>query len=621
MGMNFRLMVALSVFTQMCATAAFAAPFAFQTPAQIETRLSQIAKQKKAFAKLHRLANTPGERALHLMELGPPNKQVPAVMVVANMRGDNPRASEAALQLIEHLVGDWQKERQSYRWYVIPVGNPDGYARGFVLPLADNFGNARPVNDDHDDASDEDGPEDLNHDGLITFMRQLHPEGSWLPVADNPVLMKKAEAGKAEAGRYRLYSEGIDNDGDGKINEDGPGGCNPGKNFPHNFKHYTATDGQWAGREPESRAVMRFAFAHPDIAMVLVFGHSNTLRKTPQASADAVTNGKRHKVPARLAARLGLDASEAYPLPELLVMVRAATGFRFMNENMLRTFLGLGAANTPHLDDLPYWQEIGKRYEQFIAEAGLGGAGLDPEEFGNGSIAEWAYYQYGVPTFSLNFWTLPKAPAPLQKEEEDVKKAKAKHLSKADPKKKPQKKDLELQRDRALYAYRAESFLPWTAFDHPSLGKVEIGGRLPRVSLGPRPNEVADLISKQLPFLQNLAALLPLISIERVEIKPKGRQTFLVEAWIANEGFLPYPSYQGKRNGRPSPVYATLAGPSLLFLEGRPRSVIDLLPGSKGSQKVRWLVQGSAGSRLVLEARSQSAGTVTKTLVLKGGKL
>ena len=68
--------------------------------------------------------------------------------------------------------------------------------------------------------------------------------GTYVEVADNPLLMREVDNAKGEVGKYRLFREGVDADGDGKLNEDGPGGVNPGHNFPHNFKHFTKNFGR-----------------------------------------------------------------------------------------------------------------------------------------------------------------------------------------------------------------------------------------------------------------------------------------------------------------------------------------------------------------------------------------
>jgi hypothetical protein len=599
-----------------------------------------------------------------MLEIGPEGKTMPAVLVVANMEGNCPLASEAALELSRLLLAEWQAEFEAFRWYIVPLGNPDGHERYFHQPLGENFLNEKPVNADNDDAVDEDGPDDLNGDGYITAMRQVHPEGRWLPVEGNPALMKKADAAKGEEGMYRLFSEGLDDDGDGKYNEDGPGGVNPGHNFPHNFEHYTSTDGLWAASEAESQAIMRFAFDHPEIALVLTFGRSNSLKDVPENKKKTEITGGKYKVPKRYAERLGLEPDMELPLTEITDLFRDMWGYPDLSEERVLRILGAGAAVNPNQKDLPYWKEISKRYNNFLKEAGLGGERLDPPGFCDGSIEEWAYYQYGVPSFSLDFWTVPVvkkkvddadttlSPEAIEKmsNEEFIQLGGEKidellevgglseHLSGVKVIEGLQSGKMTTKRiagmlrragkdeddgadgaDKALYDYNQNAFLSWQGFDHPTLGEVEIGGKIPYSDLMPPADEAEALVSGMLPFVRDLVKLLPRISIEKVELERKETDVWKLDVWTANGGFLPYPTHQGKRCRRPLPAVVTIAGGAFDLLEGRDRRALGLLGGSGGSQKVSWLIRAPKGQTISVELSSPSAGGETLTVTLKEG--
>lgn len=637
----------------------------YHSPDDIAGILIGHVKSHKNVSKLHFLCKTPGNRDVLLLELSRNTKAVPSVLVVANMEGDCPIATEAALELSRLLLDDWKGELENRKWYIVPVGNPDGYARYFSRPLHARFVNGRPFNDDNDDATDEDGPDDLNGDGLITGMRQVHPEGKWMAVEGNPVLMKRADAGKGEKGTYRLFTEGIDDDGDGKINEDPPGGVNPGHNFPHNFTHFTKTDGPWAASEAESRAVLRFAFDHPEIAMVLVFGRSNSLREVPESTKKTETAREKYKVPERMARRMGIDPEEEFALKDLVQMARDFTGYQDLTEDMVLQFLGVGAAANPDRRDLTYWNEISKRYNDFVKEAGLGAERIAPAKFSNGSVEEWAYFQYGVPTFSMDFWTLPVkeekkeegdaalTPDKIEKmsNEEFIEMGEERisgFLKATDApshftaqmvinalqsgmmttkkiaefiRKKKEKEEAggADETEQALFDFSREAFVEWREYDHPTLGTVEIGGKVPYAELAPPADSVRGLLKKQLPFVRELVKLVPSISFETVKVEQRGSDVWKVEAWVANNGFLPYPTYQGERCKRPTPVAVTLHVKQDDLLEGRKRAVSRLLGGSGGTQKTRWLVRAKKGTKVKLTAESFGAGRDEITVTLKGG--
>ena len=644
--------------------------FTFRSPEKINKWVEKTAKQNKDLARIHALGQTPGGHDIRMLELGRETINVPAIMVVANMEGNYPLASEAAMTLSGLLLGDWKEELESRTWYILPLGNPDGYANFFKIPLFECFVNAKPFNDDNDNATDEDGPEDLNDDGYITMMRQVHPEGKWRKIEGNPALMKEADRAKGEKGEYRLFTEGIDNDSDGEINEDGPGGANPGHNFPHNFQHYTKTDGPWAASETESRAVMEFAFDHPEIAMILTFGRTNSLKKVPESSKKAEAAQSTYKVPERWAKRMGLDPDKEYPIKELLEMARDYTGYKDLTEDMLLQWIGAGAAVNPDRKDLPYLKEISQEYNDFIKEAGLERTRLDPPNFSLGSVEEWAYYQYGVPSFSMDFWTVPVQEKKKEREEEekeegkftpdkiekmsneefiDLGKEKIEALLKESGapaqytaemvmkalqggmmttkkmaemmRKMKEKEDAEKadETEQALYDFNPDVFVPWQSYDHPTLGEVEIGGKIPYSELAPPADTVEKLLQKQLPFVRELAKRLPQIAIEKIEVKKRNTDVWKVDVWVTNKGFLPYPSHQGQRSKRPTPAVITLKGELITFLEGRERKVLDLLEGSGGVEKGSWLLGANEGSQVTIQAHSFSAGVDERTVTLKGG--
>jgi hypothetical protein len=643
-----------------------AGDFTYRSPEEIIQAVKAIAGQNSDLCAIHKLGSTPGNRDFQILQLGT-NEALPGILVVANMEGNAPLAGEAALKLANLLLGEWQAELNRHTWYILPVGNPDAYASFFRKPLVEDFRNAAVSNDDKDEASDEDGPEDLNGDGYITTMRQRHPEGGWVEVAANPLLLREAKASKGEHGVFRLYTEGTDNDGDGEINEDGPGGTNPGRNFPHNFEHFTPDGGSWGASEEETRALLRFAFDRPNIGMILVFGRCNSLREVPSGSQRAADAGGKHNVPKRWAERMGVDPEQEFTLKELTEMAREFTGYSDLTEDQVAQWMGLGAAAKPNKNDVTYWEEISKQYADFIKEIEFDAERLDPPGFANGSVDEWAYYQYGVPTFSMDFWTLPK-PKEEEKKEEDsalslddlenttedefielgeekiaefleandapkmytaemvIKALKGGMMTTkkiAEFMKKGRKKDDDAEggdeTEKALFAFDSSAIIPWQEYDHPTLGKVEIGGPKPWATLAPPVAQAGELLDKQLPFVKELAGFLPELAIAKTEVEKRNDEIWKLDVWVKNNGRLPYPTHQGKRCQRPSPASLTLSGGSLVFLEGKERKVLGLLEGSGGVEKVSWLVQASEGSQVTIDLHSFSAGKDSRSITLKGG--
>ena len=243
----------------------------YHTPAEINAQVNAVAKSKPAIVKVHTLGKGYKGNDYQIIEIGKEtkssNRNNPAVLVVADLEGTSPLASEGALFLIRKLLNEPER-LDSLTWYVLACGNPDGAERFFQRPLIVDGRNLRPWNDDMDEQTEEDGPEDLNGDGYITQMRIKDPDGVYIPDDKDPRMMKRADPVKGEKGIYKLYLEGIDNDGDGQYNEDGPGGTNIGITFPFLYGYNQPGTGAWSGSEPErlGELMMRRQNAIPDTA-------------------------------------------------------------------------------------------------------------------------------------------------------------------------------------------------------------------------------------------------------------------------------------------------------------------------------------------------------------------
>ncbi len=639
---------------------ALPASAAYKKSSELVSEFARITLSNK-HAKLVKIGKSAGGEDLYVFEIVK-SKDNPAVLLVANMEGDSPVATEAALFVARKLVKDWASELDNYSFYIIPLGNPDGYKRMFDKPIVENFGNNRKINDDMDDRTDEDGPEDLNKDGFITIMRQKHPEGKWIPVEGNPVLMKKADTSKGEKGIYRLFTEGVDNDRDGKYNEDGPGGTNPGNNFPHEFKYHTSTYGPWPASETETRAVLQYAFDHPEIAMIISFSRLNTLRSLPPSDKKSSAGKDKYKVPERMAKRMGLDPDKEWPIKELVQIARDITGYKELTEDMVLQFLGVGAALNPDKNDVPYWEELSKQYKEFIKKAALDGKRLDSKKIPPGSVEEWGYFQYGVPTFAIDFWTVPvkeekKAEDGLtadkieaMTDEEFIALGKEKIQAFIDKSGRKgfnadmvinaiksgmlsTKKIAEMMRkmegaksaegadaeEKALFEFNKDAFVPWKAYKHPALGEVEIGGVKPFSFINPPEDQVDELVSKQAPFIRELVKALPAIDIAKVETTEVGDDVWRVKAWIVNNGFLPFPTYQGKRCKRPAPLVAEIKGQGVKLLEGYKRKPLGQVKGSGGYVEVSWLIGADEGDSVEIKVGAAAVNDVKKVITLKSG--
>lgn len=644
----------------------------YHRPEEIADALQDLARANPGLAKAQVLAKSPGGRDLVLLEIGPETgkaaKALPAVFVAANMEGTVPLSGEAALWLARTVIGraDLRADRT---WYILACGNPDAAAAYFGQPQRRDGRNARPKNDDQDDAVDEDGAEDLDGDGLVTQMRVKDPEGAWMAVAGETRLMKRADGAKGEKGVWKLYPEGLDNDRDGRFNEDGPGGVNLGTAFPHLYKYHAPDAGPWPGSEPETFALLEFFDRHREIGLLFVFGEANFCLNPPRAGRKGDADFNQIKVPERVAGFINADPTRTYTMAEIIELVKPLVppGME-VTEGLIAGFLELGAVVNPLEDDLKFYKELSERYKEFLKAAKLDAKRLDPAPDKDGSLELYAYYHLGLPSFALDFWTLPEVkedkpadeltPEKLEKMTNDefialgeekvdafLKAAgapdqfKAKQVFEAlkggmmDTKKmaemmkqmpKKPSQDGADPKEKALLAWSdkelgGRGFAAWKPYKHPALGDVEIGGAAPFADNTPPPGMIDGLVKGQVPWVFEVAKKMARIGIAEAKVKKLGAGVYEIQAWVENKGGLPYPTAMAGRNQHVLPVVVTLAGQGFEIVQGKKRSLVPAVP-AQGSKPVTWIVRAGKPVKIEIKAETRSAWGDSRSVDLGGAK-
>ena len=200
----------------------------------------------------------------------------PALLVIGNLAGDEAAAGEAGLRIAEVVLAMIDREAgvkalmAGREIWLIPRPNPDATELLFAKPALARRRNLQPSDDDRDGDRDEDGPLDLDGDGQVLLMRRRDASGDRVS-DDDTGLMRPADPGRGERGEFRVWAEGIDVDGDGRINEDGPGGVDLDRNFPIAWRpqHEAPGAGAHPLSEPESLALAEFLVGHPEISLVV----------------------------------------------------------------------------------------------------------------------------------------------------------------------------------------------------------------------------------------------------------------------------------------------------------------------------------------------------------------
>jgi hypothetical protein len=205
-----------------------------------------------------------------------------AMYIEANIHGNEIQGGEICIYTIWYLMENYGKIDQITKlvdqraFYIVPTVNPDGRDYFMHGPGGNSRSGHMPVDDDNDYQFDEDGPEDLNGNGIIEQIRKYVPgQGNYRKSAVDPRIMEPV--GPGEVGDYiMLGQEGVDHDGDGRIGEDGLGSYDPNRNFASDWQPNYIQSGamDYPFQLPEAKAVNDFWMSHPNIAGLQTY-HNN----------------------------------------------------------------------------------------------------------------------------------------------------------------------------------------------------------------------------------------------------------------------------------------------------------------------------------------------------------
>jgi hypothetical protein len=574
-------------------------------------QLESIAQSE--YATLESLGRTRGNREVYLVTVGRGKAdERPALLIVGSVHPPHLLGSELAVRIARHLTGQ-AKTDQAVRklldrvtFYVIPRPAPDACEAFFRRPYLERSENERPTDDDRDGNADEDGPDDLDGDGWITMMRVTDPAGSYMLHTDDARVLVKADPQRDQRGRFSLYAEGRDNDGDEEQGEDPPGGVAFNRNFTFRYPYFERGAGPHQVSEVETRAVADFAFSHPNIAAVLTFTPEDNLMRPWKPGASA----------------------EAKPIKTAVLSA-----------------------------DAPYFDFVAEQYREIH-----GGKNPPESPEARGSFSEWAYFHYGRWSFACRGWWIPQVKPEDEKDEKDEKdkvkpadenvstgeSAEDKPQAGESPEKKtgeesPEentagekpaeqqsaaKKSAEEKRGaedlnalRWFAQQKIDGFVEWKEISHADFPqrKVEVGGFKPFLRLNPPADQLEPLAEKHCQFVRRLVELLPRLAIQETKVEPLGQHVWRITAVVVNRGYLPTESQMGRTTREPHPLQIQLELPEgASLVTGHPRTQLPALAGRGGKVEQTWLVRVAETKPAALKVRvwSPSVGRVTKRIKL-----
>ena len=491
-----------------------------------------------------------------------PAAEKPAMYIDANIHAGEVTGSQVAMHTIAHLLGGYGSDPEVTKlldtraFYILPRINPDGAELYLTTPTMLRS-SVRP----YPDEEEKDGlrAEDVNDDGMILQMRVRDPNGPWKVSDADPRLML-LRAPDDDAGEfYRIYPEGRVY-GEREVPlpvAPTKYGLDINRNFPANWTMGQSGAGPYPLSEPETRAMVEFIVAHPNIGAIQAY-HT--------------TGG---------------------------VIYRA-----FCNK----------PDDKMNPDDLRLFKLIGLRGEDITSypciPASHGGLGASRA----GIFIDWIYEHRGIIGYTTELWDMMgRAGADKKKEMRD---------------KTP--KDIEDDQLKLLKwqdeHLDGQGFVPWTPFEHPDLGPVEIGGWVPKTvrQNAPPGSLLEDECDKNCRFTLKHAITTPLLRVTTAAAEPAGPGVWRLRATVANQGYLATNlTAQGKSTGVTKPVEVRLQLPDdaklvlgkdrtdLGHLEGR--SAVVFSPWGAGAQpkqeaELEWVIQATGGV-VEIEAACPTGGT------------
>jgi hypothetical protein len=422
----------------------------------------------------------------------------PAAFFEGNRHSGETSSAESSLWLAHHLITQAGKDKKVDKllaekaFYIRPVNNPDGHNL-YLYTAQTNRSSVRPQDNDGDGKLDEDSGEDLNKDGYLSQMRQHVGAGKGTHVVDERDPAKKVMlnvgAGK---GDYLMFSEGVDNDGDGASNEDGIGGLDLHRNYPYNWHVMPGNDA--TGRNLTQGGAGAYPLSEPETLHVYTWlmSHTNI----------GVVNSMDTRVPMHLRGPSTCDPKECM-----------YTSDRKLYEHFDKAGTGFTG-----------YRYAGSVYIDYATRNGG-----DPEPlFGHGP--DFGYFQYGAIWYGDELWN----GGDFKDYDGDDRFS-----------------DWERSRWCAENG-RTDCFLPWTTIQHPKLGKVEVGGINPKFwSQNPSADLIGEWAANQAHFNLYLSESLPQVRLSQVKVKTlrdgqSDGATHEIAATVTNTGRIPTALEQAK---------------------------------------------------------------------------
>ncbi|MFN7210247.1 MAG: M14 family metallopeptidase [Aggregatilineales bacterium] len=506
-------------------------------------------------------------------------EEKPALWVDGNIHASEVSPSSACLYLIHALTSgyganaDFTRALDTRAFYICPRLNPDGAE----LALADQpkiiRSSTRPY------PYDEEGLEglieqDIDGDGRMLQMRIPDPNGQWKTHPDEPRLMIRRDPTEVGGTYYRILPEGALKNYDGVTLALMRN--KEGLDLNRNYPAHWRQEGEQlgAGEYPTSEPEVRAAVA-------FIVAHPN---------------------------------------------ITGAVAFHTWSGVLLRPS-GVAADDTLPPEDLWTFQHIGAKGTQltgYPAISNFHDFKYHPKEVITGTFDDWAYDHLGLYAWTVELWS-PQRQA-------DITDYKFIDWYREHP----------LEDALKLLKWSDEKldgkgYVDWYPFEHPQLGKIELGGwNMQYAWRNPPPQYLEREIAPFAEWLTWHLLISPRLELHSAQVTPLGEGNYLVRLVVQNTGWLP--TYISKKalerkvvrgvigevrlpegakllSGKERHDFGQLEGRAYVGTSATPWAVWRL-GGTPDRLKAEWVIHAPKGGEVELIARHERSGVVRLKLTL-----